>query len=161
MNMNRRSGSHRCAMAIHSSRTKPRATNRGVHSAYPLWRPRGLTCAGGGLPETNSAAAGNAVHPRCPFDLDVGDGLLGGGMQVVQALGAAALHLFDEDAAVGESNHAELADQVGRHRTLHIVVENVPAVEEWPQTVAADLDRDRVLDGVGRAAHFVEIWLCH
>src|SRR5215831_7336318 len=108
-----------------------------------------------------SAAARNTVYPRCPFDLDVGDGLLGGGMQVVQALGAAALHLFDEDAAVDETDHAELADQVGRHRTVHIVVENVPAVEEWPQTVAADLDRDRVLGGVGRAAYFVEIWLCH
>src|SRR5262245_4283579 len=108
-----------------------------------------------------SATAGNTVYPRCPFDLDVGDGLLGGGMQVVQALGAAALHLFDEDAAVDETDHAELADQVGRHRTVHIVVENVPAVEEWPQTVAADLDRDRVLGGVGRAAYFVEIWLCH
>src|SRR6516225_6942553 len=108
-----------------------------------------------------SAAAGNAVYPRCPFDLDVGDGLLGGGMQVVQALGAAALHLFDEDTAVGETDDAELADQVGRHRTVHIVVENVPAVEERPQTVAADFDRDRVLGGVGRAAHFVEIWLRH
>src|SRR5215813_6339571 len=37
-----------------------------------------------------SAAAGNTVYPRCPFDLDVGDGLLGGGMQVVQAVGPAA-----------------------------------------------------------------------
>src|SRR5262249_51714188 len=47
-----------------------------------------------------SAAAGNAVYPRCPFDLDVGDGLLGGGMQVVQALAVAALHLFYQDAAL-------------------------------------------------------------
>src|SRR6516165_10888838 len=86
-----------------------------------------------------SAAAGNAVHPRCPFDLDVGDGLLGGGMQGVQALGAAALYLFDEDAAVGETDHAQQSDQVGRHRTLPAAVDHVPAVEEWPQTAAADL----------------------
>src|SRR5262249_60627374 len=60
-----------------------------------------------------------------------------------------------------EPAHEERPDKVGRHRTLHSVVETVPAVEEWRQTVATDLDRDRVLDGVGRAAHFVEIWLCH
>src|SRR6516164_2102627 len=79
--------------------------------------------------ELSSAAAGNAVDPRRPFDRDVGDRLLGGGMQRVEALGTAALHLFDQNAAVGEADDAELPDQVRRHRTTHLVVKDVPAIE--------------------------------
>src|SRR6516164_4130960 len=81
------------------------------------------------IPKLSSAGAGNAVDPRRPFDRDVGDRLLGGGMQRVEALGTAALHLFDQNAAVSEANDAELADQVGRHRIAHLVVKDVPAIE--------------------------------
>src|SRR5262249_8010980 len=65
-------------------------------------------CSKAGL---SSAAPGNTVDPRRPFDRDVGDRLLDGGMQGVQALGTPALHLFDQNAAVDETDDAELADQ--------------------------------------------------
>src|SRR5262249_26833999 len=103
-------------------------------------------CSNAGL---SSAAAGNAVDPRRPFDCHVGDRLLGGGMERVQALGTAALHLFDQNAAVGETDDAELADQVRRHRIAHLVVKDVPAIEVGAQAVAADLDGRHFFCGPG------------
>src|SRR5215472_18744942 len=115
-------------------------------------------CSNTGL---SSAAAGNAVDPRRPFDRDVGDRLLGGGMQGVQALGTAALHLFDQNAAVGETDDAELADQVRRHRIADLVVKDVPAIEIGAQAVATDLDGRHFLCGPGGPVDLVEIRLRH
>src|SRR5262249_46368651 len=110
---------------------------------------------------TSALAPGNAVHPRGPLDGHVGDRLLGGRIQGVEALGTATLHLFDEDAAVGQTDHAELADQVRGHRVAHLVEKNIPAVEIRAQTVAANLDRGHLLSGPGRPEYFVEIGLRH
>src|SRR5262249_32501565 len=81
---------------------------------------------------SNSAAAGKGVHARRPFNRRVGDGFLGGGGQIEEAFARTALHLFYEDAAVGEPNHAELADEGRTHRTAHVIGEDVPSVEIGP-----------------------------
>src|SRR5262249_60060107 len=57
--------------------------------------------------------------------------------------------------------HAELADEIRRHRPAHVVVEDVPAVEKWAQAVAANLDRRRVLCESDRWRDLVEVRLRH
>src|SRR5215469_7936644 len=80
-------------------------------------------------------------------------------MQGVQALGTPALHLFDQNAAVDETDDAELADQVRRHRIAYLVVKDVPAIEIGAQAVAADLDGRHFLCGPGGPVNLVEIGL--
>src|SRR5712691_7761028 len=111
--------------------------------------------------ESLAAFAGHAVYLRRPLDDDVHDGFVGRGGEIEQPFAAAALDLLDEDTAVREADHAELPDEVGRHRPVDLVIEDEPVVEERSQAVAADFDRDR---GVSRAfwpRHVVELLFWH
>src|SRR5262249_23452711 len=104
-------------------------------------------------------AAGDAVDPRRPFDLDVLDWLVVRGNQGEQPFAFAALQLLDQDAAVGEAEHAKLADQLRRHRPMDVVVEHDPSVEHGAQALAADPARDRAGGGPFWRHDFVEVAL--
>src|SRR5438552_18446252 len=82
-----------------------------------------LSVAREGRRESAAPAPGDAVDLGRPLDGDVLDRLLGCGDEVEQVLALAALDLLDQDAAVVEADHAQLADQVRRHRVFNPVVE--------------------------------------
>src|SRR6266446_3206226 len=82
------------------------------------------------LRKSRAATARYAVDLRCPFDRDVENGLLGGGEEVEQSLGATGLHLLDQNPVVLAADDAELANVVERRRLTYIVVEDKPAVEK-------------------------------
>src|SRR5262245_13836182 len=105
-------------------------------------------------------AARDAVDLRRPLNPDVENGLIGGGEEVIQPLGATPLELLHQDAAVRQADHAEFADEIGRNLPAHVVIEDEPAVQERSQAVAADLDRDRIFRRSGRI-DLVEITLIH
>src|SRR5262245_44632481 len=107
-----------------------------------------------------AVAAGDAVDLRRPGDSNVEDGLIGGGKEVVQPLGAATLELLHQHAAVRQADHAELADEIGCDLLAHVVIEDEPAVQERSQAVAANLDRDRIFRRSG-LIDLIEIALIH
>ena len=61
--------------------------------------------------ESGSAAPGDTVDLRGPFDCDVENGFLDRRDEIEQALGAAALYLFDQHPAILKAHHAEMSHE--------------------------------------------------
>jgi len=140
---------------------RPLSTDRGCRRRVVLpimpdrWQGRDLRRALHRIVRNSpTATTGYAVDGRCPFDCDVGNGLIGSGEQVETSFSAAELYLPDEDPAASKTYDAKLTNVVVRRWPMYVIVEEEPAVEKRPQTIAPDLDGNSSL-GRSRAINLI------